>query len=286
MHSIKKAGGNGFRFYSQEMDSLSHRRLSMETQLHHALEQGQLELFYQPQIHLETEQLTGFEALLRWRRDDGELIPPGDFIPLAEESGLIVPIGDWVIREACRQLAQWRDEGRPRLPLAINLSARQFTETSLMQRINQALRENRLDPHLLELELTESMIMEDAQSASEKLRAFHESGLRIAVDDFGTGYSSMSYLKSFPLDLIKIDRSFVRDLSNDATDEAIVRAIIAMGKALGVNILAEGVEDQRQRQILLDAGCMLAQGYYYSKPMPADQVWSGARYQVQALEQG
>ncbi len=286
MHSIKKAGGNGFRFYSQEMDSLSHRRLSLETQLHHALERGGLELYYQPQIHLENEQLTGFEALLRWRKTDGELVSPGDFIPLAEESGLIVPIGDWVIHEACRQLARWRDEGRPRLPLAINLSARQFTETSLMQRISQALAENHLDPHLLELELTESMIMEDAQSSSEKLRAFHESGLRIAVDDFGTGYSSMSYLKRFPLDLIKIDQSFIRDLSTDATDAAIVRAIIAMGKALGVNTLAEGVENPQQRQILLDAGCLLAQGFYYSKPLPAEQVWLQYDQQKSAKEQG
>ncbi len=274
LHHVKRAGGNRFRFYSSDMDDRSHRRLGLETHLHRALEREEFELHYQPQVNSGDRRMVGMEALLRWRRPDEGLIPPGDFIPLAEETGLIVPIGEWVIHEACRQIAEWRQQGRQTVPVAINLSARQFAEATLMQTIARALADNRLNPALLELELTESMIMRDAEDAARKLWAFHETGLRIAVDDFGTGYSSMSYLKRFPLDVLKIDQSFVRDLADNSTDAAIARAIIALGRALDLTTLAEGVETPEQLDILSQSGCDLIQGFLTGRPVPANRIYS------------
>ncbi len=273
LHYVKHAGGNAFRLYSTNMDDRSHRRLGLETHLHRALEREEFELHFQYQTNIGDGRLVGLEALLRWRRPGEGLISPADFIPLAEETGLIVPIGEWVVHAACRQIAAWRQEGGDPVPVAVNLSARQFAEASLMQTIRRALADNHLDPSRLELELTESMIMQDAEAARRKLWAFHEAGLRIAVDDFGTGYSSMNYLKRFPLDTLKIDRSFVRDISTDATDAAIIKAIIALGQALDLTTLAEGVETKGQLDALARAGCDQVQGFLIGRPLAADQIY-------------
>ncbi|PLY14322.1 MAG: hypothetical protein C0631_11735 [Sedimenticola sp.] len=273
MHHIKQTGGNGFHFYSSSVDKRSHRRLSLEGHLHRALEREEFELHFQPQTNIQDGRLLGVEALLRWHHPEEGLLPPVDFIPLAEETGLIVPIGEWVIHTACRQIAAWQQEGHDPAPVAINISARQFTEASLAQTISSALSDNKLLADRLELELTESMIMQCAEATREKLSIFHESGLRIAVDDFGTGYSSMSYLKRFPLDTLKIDHSFIRDLCSDSTDTAIVRAIIALGQALGLTVLAEGVETVAQRDVLKQLGCEFIQGFLISRPVTADRIY-------------
>ena len=273
LHHIKQTGGNGFHFYSSSVDKRSHRRLSLEGHLHRALEREEFELHFQPQTNIQDGRLLGVEALLRWHHPEEGLLPPVDFIPLAEETGLIVPIGEWVIHTACRQIAAWQQEGHDPAPVAINISARQFTEASLAQTISSALSDNKLLADRLELELTESMIMQCAEATREKLSIFHESGLRIAVDDFGTGYSSMSYLKRFPLDTLKIDHSFIRDLCSDSTDTAIVRAIIALGQALGLTVLAEGVETVAQRDVLKQLGCEFIQGFLISRPVTADRIY-------------
>ncbi|MBV8472044.1 MAG: EAL domain-containing protein, partial [Hyphomicrobiales bacterium] len=277
MYRAKEEGKNGFRFFVSQNKMLSVERLVFEARLRQALDRGELWLAYQPKIDAATSRITGVEALLRWTLPDLGPIPPKQFIPLAEETGLIVPIGRWVLNTACAQAMAWRRQGLPPLSLAVNLSPRQFSDETLLQDIDAALAASGLPPELLQLEITESMVMHNVARAIELLDIIRSRGVRLAIDDFGTGYSSMSLMKKFPVDTIKVDRSFVKDLPDDAEDRAIAEAIISMGKALGMTIVAEGVETAEQAAFLCSHGCDEMQGYLFSPPLdPAELAkWIG-----------
>jgi EAL domain-containing protein (putative c-di-GMP-specific phosphodiesterase class I) len=233
---------------------------------------GEFVLHYQPKMNLVSGAAIGIEALIRWRAPDGRLIPPAEFIPAAEKSGLIIPIGEWALREACRQNRAWRAEGLPALPVSVNVSAAQFRRKDFLDVVTRVLRETGHPPEQLELELTESILMEDGEHTISVLRALKAMGLRVSIDDFGTGYSSLSYLKRFPIDTLKIDQSFVRDIDLNPDQAAIVRAVITMTKSLKQRIIAEGVETAGQQAFLLANGCDEIQGFLFSEPMPADEL--------------
>ena len=274
MYRAKADGGNGLRFYAAEMNARSLERLDMENDLRRAVERDELVLYYQPQLSLRTGEIIGCEALIRWRHPQRGLVPPGDFIPLAEETGLIAPIGEWVLREACRRNKAWQDAGLPAVTVAVNLSAHQFIAQDVVALAASILRETGLDPNTLELELTESAVMADAETfirATEKLKGL---GVTLSIDDFGTGFSSLSYLKRLPIDKLKIDQSFVRDIETDDSDAAIVRSIIGLGHRLGLSVIAEGVETVEQLDFLRICGCDEMQGYYFSHPLDADMFFS------------
>ena len=249
MYLAKEDGKNDFRFFTKEIKTQSIERLTLETALRHALDRNQFALHYQPKVDMATGQITGVEALLRWTHPELGVLPPVQFIPLAEETGLIVPIGRWVLKEACAQNMAWQRRGLRPISMAVNLSPRQFVDEHLLQDIDEALAASGMSPVLLQLEVTESMVMRNVSRAVKVLDAIQSRGIRLAIDDFGTGYSSMSLMKQFPIDTIKIDRSFVRDLPNDSEDQAIAQAIISMGKALGMTVVAEGVETTEQQSI-------------------------------------
>jgi len=272
MYLAKEDGKNGFRFFTKEIKNQSIERLMLETALRHALELNQFALHYQPKVDMATGQITGVEALLRWTHPDLGVLPPMQFIPLAEETGLIVPIGRWVLKEACAQNMAWQRRGLRPISMAVNLSPRQFADDHLLQDIDEALAASGLSPELLQLEITESMVMRNVSRAIKVLDAIQSRGIRLAIDDFGTGYSSMSLMKQFPIDTIKIDRSFVRDLQKDSEDQAIAQAIISMGKALGMTIIAEGVETTEQETFLRDHDCDEMQGFLFSKAVPPQQL--------------
>ncbi|WP_375305828.1 GAF domain-containing protein [Bradyrhizobium sp. A11] len=272
MYLAKEDGKNGYRFFSKEVKTQSIERLSLESALRRALERGQFSLNYQPKVEMETGQITGVEALLRWTHPDLGNVSPAQFIPLAEETGLIVPIGRWVLNEACAQAMAWQRSGLLPLSMAVNLSPRQFADEHLLQDVDEALAASGMSPVLLQLEVTESMMMRNVGRALKVLDAIQSRGIRLAIDDFGTGYSSMSLMKHFPIDTIKIDRSFVRDLPQDSEDQAIAQAIISMGKALGMTVVAEGVENAEQEAFLRAHGCDEMQGFLVSKPLPARQM--------------
>lgn len=280
MHRAKDGGRGDYKFYSAEMNIEGARILALERMLRLALDRGELALHYQPQIGARDGRLVGVEALLRWHNPELGSISPAQFIPIAEETGLIVPIGSWALRTACRQATSWREELGCDLPVAVNLSARQFMREDLIATVRSALDETRLPSHLLELEITEGLLIVDPIGAAEVLRALRAMGVRIAIDDFGTGYSSLAYLKTFPIDRLKMDRTFVRDLPANKSDQAISRAIVALALNLDLEVLAEGVETPEQRDFLASAGCQIIQGYLHGKPMPADalgeQIRSGA----------
>src|SRR6202023_1273484 len=261
MYLAKEDGKNGFRFFTKDVKAQSIERLMLETGLRHALDRKQLSLHYQPKVDLGTGQITGVEALLRWRHPDLGMLPPMQFIPLAEETGLIVPIGRWVLKEACTQNMLWQHQGLMPVSMAVNLSPRQFMDESLLQDIDEALFASGMPPTLLQLEVTESMVMQNVPRAIKLLDTIRSRGIRLAIDDFGTGYSSMSLMKQFPIETIKIDRSFVRNLPDDCEDQAIAQAIISMGKALGRTVVAEGVETLEQATFLRDRGCDEMQGF-------------------------
>jgi diguanylate cyclase (GGDEF)-like protein len=272
MYLAKEDGKNGFRFFTKEIKAQSIERLTLETALRRALERDQFALHYQPKVDMVTGQITGVEALLRWTHPELGVLPPMQFIPLAEETGLIVPIGRWVLREACAQNMAWQRRGLRPVSMAVNLSPRQFADTHLLQDIDEALAATGMSPVLLQLEVTESMVMRNVSRAVKVLDAIQSRGIRLAIDDFGTGYSSMSLMKQFPIDTIKIDRSFVRDLPSDSEDQAIAQAIISMGKALGMTVVAEGVETSEQETFLRNHACDEMQGYLFSKPVPPQQL--------------
>jgi diguanylate cyclase (GGDEF)-like protein/PAS domain S-box-containing protein len=269
MYRAKDAGRNQYRFFNEQMYVEAVEHLRMKNGLQRALAHNEFIVHYQPQIDLRTGRVFGVEALVRWQHPDEGLIAPGRFIPAAEDSGLIVPMGEWVLREACRQAMLWREAGLPPMTMAVNISAVQFRRGDLPQTIAKALEETGFDPRLLELELTESVLINDIEVALANVRQLKQLGVKLSIDDFGTGYSSLSYLKRFAVDKLKIDQSFVRDLVRNPDDAAIVRAIIQMASGLSLRTLAEGVEDEATLAILREFGCEDAQGYYFARPMPA-----------------
>jgi diguanylate cyclase (GGDEF)-like protein len=271
MYHVKEQGGNGFQYYTTEMSTASLKRLSLESALRRALEQQEFVLHYQPQLDLESGRIIGAETLLRWRHPDWGLVAPGDFIPLAEETGLIVPIGEWVLATACRQLKNWQDTGFPPIQIAVNVSARQFNQENFIEIVSGILATTRLDPRCLKIELTESTLMQNGHATIAMLDKLHAMGVQLSIDDFGTGYSSLSYLKRFPIDQIKVDRSFVTNIMSDPNDAALASAIIAMSHSLGIQTIAEGVETEAQLKFLHERNCDQIQGYLISRPLPATE---------------
>lgn len=269
MYHAKERGRNNFQFFESAMNQVIQERVTVEHDLRMALERGEFLLHYQPQVDCRSGAIIGMEALIRWQHPERGLVTPYSFIAIAEETGLIVPIGEWVLGEASRQARRWHDAGQTGLRISVNLSARQFQQPDLYDRIDAVIRTTGIDPAMLELELTESMLMADPVAATEVLRQLAGLGVKIAIDDFGTGYSSLAYLKRFPVTRLKIDQSFVRDLSTDLNDAAIVSAVVAMAVSLKLEVIAEGVETLEQLRYLEAHGCHAIQGYYFSQPKPA-----------------
>ena len=268
MYFAKRKGRSNFQFYTEAMNSAALKRLTMENALRRALERGELSVHYQPQVDIATGGIAGVEALARWNSTELGLVSPAEFIPLAEETGLILPIGDWILRTACAQCKAWRDEGIPLLRVAVNISVRQFAQDGFTAQIAAILAETGLDAGGLELEITESLLMKDGESALVTLRELKQLGVQLAIDDFGTGYSSLSYLKQFPIDRLKIDRSFVGGVNMNAQDRAITAAVIALADSMDLKVTAEGVETESQLVFLGDRRCAEAQGFFLSKPLP------------------
>jgi len=281
MYQAKDAGRNSYRFFDEQMNVKAVEHLSFKTGLRRALDRGEFELHYQPQINLTTGAVTGAEALLRWNHPELGLVSPARFIPVAEDSGLIVPIGEWVIQEACRQGAAWKQTGLPPLVMAVNLSAVEFKRGDVEHKVMRALQDSGLDPNCLELELTESIMIHNTEQVLATVQSLKLLGVKLSIDDFGTGYSSLSYLKRFDVDKLKIDQSFIRDLASDPDDAAIIRAIIQMARSLNLRTLAEGVENGDMLARLRDFECDEAQGYFFARPMPAQDFvefvgrWAG-----------
>ena len=271
MYKAKEDGRDRFHFYTQTMHETSLRHLQISNDMHNAIENHELEVYYQPQVDAKTQKLVGAEALIRWKHPELGFIPPDEFIPIAEENALIIPIGEWVLKEATKQTKKWIDEGYTPILVAVNISALQFRNANIIPTVENILHEVGLDFKYLELELTERMAMINPNYVIETMNKFHKKGIRMSIDDFGTGYSSLSYLKKFKIYKLKIDQSFVRDISIDADDKAIVNSIISMAKGLGLTTIAEGVETKEQLNYLREQGCDEIQGYYYSKPLPAKE---------------
>jgi EAL domain-containing protein (putative c-di-GMP-specific phosphodiesterase class I) len=271
MYHSKKSGRNRFEFFTPELTAPVAERLFLANQLRRAIENGELMLHFQPQFDTSRNRLIGAEALVRWNHGEHGLLRPESFIPLAEESDIIHLVGDWVLNEACRQIAAWQAANLPIVPLAINFSAFQFRRANLVQGVAAALGKHGIVPGQLEIELTENAIMQDPREAAKILDLLHEMGVGLAIDDFGTGYSSLNYLKRFPIDKLKIDRSFVEDLPRDLNDSAIVQAIINLAKSLRMTVIAEGVETRGQLDFLRALGCEAYQGYLGGRPMDAEQ---------------
>jgi diguanylate cyclase (GGDEF)-like protein/PAS domain S-box-containing protein len=270
--SRAKELGKSYQFFSPEMNAKATKRLVLESSLRRALERQEMLLHYQPRIDLSTGQITGMEALVRWQHPDLGLVPPAEFIPLAEETEVIIPLGEWVLRTACLQSKIWKRDGFRLIPVAVNLSPRQLRHQDLVEVVERVLKETNLDPSHLELELTESVLLENIETTIGTLRQLQKMGIQIAIDDFGTGYSSLSYLKRFPINCLKIDRSFVADIPTDPDNAAIVKAIITLSHTLNLKVIAEGVETMKQLEFLRSIGCHEMQGYLFSKPVPADQA--------------
>jgi EAL domain-containing protein (putative c-di-GMP-specific phosphodiesterase class I) len=271
MSHAKQLGRNTYAFYSKEINARSCERLTLENQLRKALDREELLLHFQPKIDITNGQICGAEALLRWQHPQLGMVSPAQFIPLAEEAGLIDSLGEWALHVACKESKAWEQARLGSLPIAVNASSLQFRQRRFLQVIRRALENSGLDPQYLVLELTESTFMENIRDNIEMLHAIKEMSLRLSIDDFGTGYSSLSYLKRFPLDELKVDRSFVADIPADTDSVAIVSAIIAMAHSLGLHVVAEGVETERQLAFLREKGCDAYQGYFYSRPVPSEE---------------
>jgi EAL domain-containing protein (putative c-di-GMP-specific phosphodiesterase class I) len=272
MYRAKEQGRNNYQFYTAELTTSAFERVLLENQLRHAIDNDELDLVYQPQVNLKDARPIGVEVLLRWRHPQHGTIAPGRFIPTAERSGLILPIGKWVLENSCRQAQTWLKSGIDIGRLAINVSGAQIQRSEFVETVEQALTDTGLDPQRLELEVTESFIMTQADQGIRTLESLRALGITLAIDDFGTGYSSLSHLKQLPIQRLKIDKSFVCDIPNDANDLAITRAVIALGNSLQLQIIAEGVETEEQKVFLLAEGCHEAQGYLFSYPLAAVDV--------------
>ena len=282
MYRAKESGRNTLSFYTADLNTQALQKLELEARLRRALERSELRLHYQPLMHLSTHAVNDVEALVRWQTQEGKLVSPADFIPLAEETGLIVPIGQWVLETACQQVRQWQAQGLD-LRAAVNLSARQFQDEGLVEAVQQALRQAGLEGRQLKLEITESVVMHNAEQATQTLAELKALGVGVAVDDFGTGYSSLAYLRRFPIDQLKIDRSFVQDVTVHPDSAAIVHSIIGLARNLRMQTVAEGVETPEQRAFLLAAGCDLLQGYLFSRPLPAQELYDKLMQHRQGL---
>ncbi|MDX2456834.1 MAG: EAL domain-containing protein, partial [Gammaproteobacteria bacterium] len=272
MYSAKRRGKNHFQLYNNAMNVSALERLTMENQLRKALERNELRLHYQPQQELASGRIIAVEALLRWQNEELGNVPPDRFIPMAEDSGLIIPIGEWVLRSACAQLKAWQETGVPVERIAVNISVRQFMHPGFLQLVREVLKETGLDPGSLELEITESLLMQDAEGAILILNDLKALGVQLAIDDFGTGYSSLSYLKRFPIDRLKVDQMFIRELLTSTEDAAITRAVISMANNMDLRVIAEGVETAEQLSYLANEQCHEIQGYYLSRPVPAHEI--------------
>jgi diguanylate cyclase (GGDEF)-like protein/PAS domain S-box-containing protein len=274
MYRAKEQGRNNFQVFTEEMQARITHRLSIETKLRRALERNEFTLHYQPQVDLVSGRIVSAEALIRWQHPEMGLVSPAMFVPLAEETGLIVPIGEWVLDAACTQTKAWLNAGFNNISIGVNLSARQFRQKNLLQIIEQSLRVNQLNSLHLELELTESMVMQDPEVTIRILNQLKQLGIRLSLDDFGTGYSSLSYLRRFPIDVLKVDQSFIRDVTTNADDACITSSIISLAHGLQLSVIAEGVETREQLRYLKQQKCDVMQGYYFSRPLPADQFFA------------
>ena len=274
MYEAKEGGRRTFKFYSNSLNDRALERLQLEEQMRTAVAEQQFTLFYQPQVDLQSNKVTKAEALVRWIHPELGFVSPGDFIPIAEESGLIIELGDWILNTACMQAKEWLDRGLDNCRVSVNVSSVQFKQTALVEKVKSALLNSGLPPHLLELEVTESAVMSDVEDNIERLQQLKNMGITVAVDDFGTGYSSLSYLKRFPIDTLKIDRSFVDDIATDENDEAIVKAIMVLAETMGLKVVAEGIETIEQLKILNEFGCQHIQGFFFSKPLPHEDFIS------------
>jgi EAL domain-containing protein (putative c-di-GMP-specific phosphodiesterase class I) len=272
MYLAKEEGKNNFQFFSEKLHANSLERLTLESGLRHALEHHEFELHYQPMRDMRSGMITGMEAVLRWHHPDIGMVAPIRFIAVAEEMGLMVPIGKWVLKTACQQNMAWQKRGLPRMKMAVNLTLRQFFDENLLADLTKVLAETGMDASLLELEITESMLMRDVDRTMRVLYGLKEKGVRIAIDDFGIGYSSLATLKQFPLDTIKIDRSLIRDVASVDEDKDMTKAIVAMGRTLSLTVVAQGVETKEQAEYLRQNACDEFQGFYLNKPVPADQI--------------
>jgi diguanylate cyclase (GGDEF)-like protein len=268
MYNSQQQGGNNYQFYMAKVANSSINIFTQETCLRNALKRSEFEVYYEPQIEIKTGKIIGAEALVRWNHPERGRVSPAEFIPMAEEMGLIAPLGEWVLETACRQTKAWQTQGLPPLRVAVNLSARQFEQKNLTERVSQILRETNLDPKCLELELTEGLILQDETAAHQAFTVWRDMGIRIAIDDFGTGYSSLSYPKRFPFDAIKIDKSFIRDIADDRQNAAITIAIIQMAHYMNMTVIAEGVENESELAFLCAHGCDEIQGYFFSRALP------------------
>ncbi|CAG0944031.1 partial putative signaling protein, partial [Candidatus Brocadiaceae bacterium] len=272
MYCAKAQGRNNYQYYSEDMREQALTRSSLENDLRSVVENNELVLYYQPIVDLKTNQVIGFEALIRWIHPKLGLIMPDQFIPIAEETGLIVGIGEWVLHNACKQLKEWHDEGKI-VKIAVNLSARQFLQHDLFNTVKTVLDHCQLEPYYLELEITETMIMSNMQEATQVLSKLQELGVSISLDDFGTGYSSLTYLKQFPINVLKIDRSFIKDILETHDDKVIVNSIIAIAEHMKIEIITEGIEQEKQADYLRNLGCQFGQGYFFAIPRIAEDCF-------------
>jgi EAL domain-containing protein (putative c-di-GMP-specific phosphodiesterase class I) len=279
LYQAKDQGRDCYRFFESQLNVRAVERQSIEVGLHRAIDKREFELFYQPKVNLRTGAVVGAEALIRWRHPDRGLVEPDQFVPIAEDCGLIKPIGRWVVHEACRQARAWQDAGLRPIPLSVNISAIEFRSRGFLTNIFDALKQTRLDPSYLEIELTESVLMAHVDATTSVLHALKTLGVKLAIDDFGTGWSSLSYLRHFPIDALKVDKSFVQEITAGSSAAEIVSAVISMGKSLRHRVIAEGVETPDQLAFLQAEGCDEGQGYYFSRPLVAQQL-------TQVLETG
>jgi diguanylate cyclase (GGDEF)-like protein len=274
LYRAKDAGKNNYQYYTADMNNRAFEFLLLESGLRKALDNKEFVVFYQPLIDLKTREVIAMEALIRWKHPGKGMIAPGDFIPLAEETGLIEPIGEWVLRTACTQNKKWQDAGYPPVKVAVNMSARQFSRKNITGLISDILQETGLSPEYLVIEITESVIMQDVQATISKLTQLHKMGISLSIDDFGTGYSSLSYLKLFPIDSLKIARAFVFNITSDSTDAAIAASVILLAHSMNLKVVAEGVETEEQLEVLRGQGCDYVQGFLFSRPLAAEEIVS------------